>query len=295
MIPSMEFGACDTLDGIDFQFREPRFFYPTTKKDHTELYIGAPIWGHKDMIARLESSGGQTPLQIYAQSMNAIELNSTYYSLPKDDVARSWIEQTPSDFRFFVKAPQDLSFRAYEAPPQHIFKPYLKLLALLGDRCGESFLQFPPHLGPADKRSLFHLLESLPSHEFSFAIELRHPKWFEDQDLLERLCEYLKKRNIGLVQTDTPGRRDVLSFHLTVPRIFVRYKGSLNDSYDQSRLKQWSDFFHNQAYFDQIAFFHHHSDETYCIDTIDFFSQEMSAFGPKEIKHKKEIQSSLFD
>ena len=72
-----------------------------------------------------------------------------------------------------------------------------------------------------------------------FAIELRAPEWFQSDALQNEWQALFAENNITPVLTDTPGRRDVLSFKLTNENLFIRYVGDFSNPLDQKRVDQW--------------------------------------------------------
>ncbi|MFX7756133.1 DUF72 domain-containing protein, partial [Acinetobacter baumannii] len=75
------------------------------------------------------------------------------------------------------------------------------------------------------KEELFTYLKSLPK-DLQFFLEVRHPDWFLKDELANELYSFLKDNNIGIVITDTAGRRECAHMHLTVPKTFIRYVGN---------------------------------------------------------------------
>ncbi|MEM7646493.1 MAG: DUF72 domain-containing protein, partial [Pseudomonadota bacterium] len=204
--------------------------------------------------------------------------------------------QVPESFRFFVKAPKGLTFDPLNEVPTALLDNYFLCLEQMGHFLGGSFLQFSPYISPFKKRYLFDILESLPT-DFPFFIELRHPDWFSDRTRLSRLLDYLTKKKIGFVITDTPGRRDVLHMKFSTPRCVIRFKGNNGHSTDFDRLNDWNHFFERHPHFEEIHFFHHHSDEKFCLDTVkymgDLWRPRVENFIP-EIRFASDRQPSLF-
>jgi uncharacterized protein YecE (DUF72 family) len=291
----MDFGELNNLNGIDFSFKKARFL-SSKVFDSKEWYLGCPVWSNKELLNRLvKTERCQHELQTYSESFNCIELNSSYYSVPTEQQIKRWRSLTPKGFKFFPKAPKDLCFRSYDKPPKHVLNFYFDSLKHFGDQMEESFLQFSPYISPKEKRYLFLLLELLPTEEFNFSIELRHPDWFKNEDQLLRLCEYLYQKDIGLVLTDTPGRRDVLSMIFTTSRAFIRFKGDNASEEDFERINDWAELLNSAYHLEKIYFFHHHSHEENCIKTIDHMSMliTQSKVPIPKIKLKKDSQLSL--
>ncbi len=292
----MDFGDLHDISSVDFTLQEPRFLSQLIAPPKKDWYLGCPIWSHKGLLKRLtKQKSDRHELEVYSRSFNSIELNSSYYNIPTQEQIKKWKSFTPDYFKFFPKAPKDLCFRPYDKLPHHLLDLYFDSLNNFGEKLEESFLQFSPYISPHEKKYVFDLLESLPEN-FKFSIELRHADWFTNKAQLLRLCEYLNKKNIGLVLTDTPGRRDVLPMIFTTNRAFIRFKGHNNCPLDYERLNEWIGILKNSKYLSKVYFFHHHSDEQYCIDTIKYFQKTVfkeSQNSLPEIDLKKNNQLSL--
>ncbi|MEO0336325.1 MAG: DUF72 domain-containing protein, partial [Pseudomonadota bacterium] len=254
--------------------------------------------GVRKLISRIknEEDKGSSDLKVYAQSFNGIELNSSYYSTPSSAQIASWKSEVPEGFRFFPKAPKAVTFRASASLPRVEWDHYLRSLEDFGSHLGDSFLQFSPHMTTDHKIYLFQILKALPSR-YRFHIELRHPSWFVDLTMWDKLCDYLHKKSVGLVITDTPGRRDVLHMCVTSPHLFVRFKGNNAHDSDFKRIDDWIHMTSKVPSLSSLAFFHHHSEESHCADTIAYMRKQLvsvSSNALPEIRWKANPQMGLF-
>jgi uncharacterized protein YecE (DUF72 family) len=114
----------------------------------------------------------------YAQTLNCVEINSTFYRPPLPKTILRWAATVPADFHFSVKAPKAITHEAKldcEPEPLHDF---LASAALLGEKLGPILVQLPPSLA-FDTRvaeSFFTMLRD--AHSGPVACEPRHPSWF---------------------------------------------------------------------------------------------------------------------
>ena len=85
-------------------------------------------------------------LRYYAQRLGTVEINNTFYRMPKREMLAGWAEQVPAGFRFAVKAPQRITHwkRLVDAGEDTAF--FLAQLEALGDRLGALLFQLPPNL-----------------------------------------------------------------------------------------------------------------------------------------------------
>ena len=105
---------------------------------------------------------------------------------------------------------------------------------------GPSFIQTPPNFATKNFDVLASFLDELPEN-FEVFVELRHPGWYENQDLLEKVFVLLEQQQAGFIITDTAGRRDCVHMRLTTPSAFIRFVGNNNHPSDFDRLNVWAD------------------------------------------------------
>jgi len=116
----------------------------------------------------------------YAQRLPTVEINNTFYRMPKKAVLDGWAAATPPEFRFAIKASRRITHDA-RLKPDACAEPVRYLydhLAMLGDKRGPTLFQLPPFL-KKDAARLADFLALLPDgHRAAF--EFRHVSWFDD-------------------------------------------------------------------------------------------------------------------
>jgi len=110
-------------------------------------------------------------LELFAEHLPSVELNTTFYQLPAEEQFRSWAEQTPGEFRFAVK----MTRRITHAGRLELIPTFCERVRLLGERLGPVLVQFPP-TRPRDDGLLRLVLDSLDP-ELEYAFEFRHESW----------------------------------------------------------------------------------------------------------------------
>ncbi len=119
-------------------------------------------------------------LAFYAQRLPSVEINNTFYQMPKAPVLTHWAEATPDEFRFAIKASRRISHDARlkaDAAADSIDYLY-RTLATLGAKRGPVLFQLPPFLRK-DLPRLVEFLQVLPA-DHRAAFEFRHTSWFDD-------------------------------------------------------------------------------------------------------------------
>ena len=127
-------------------------------------------------------------LGYYAGRYPTVEINNTFYRLPKEHVIREWAAQVPAGFTFAIKASMRITHHARLKPESaSAVKFLLDNTAALGDRLGPVLFQLPPNM-QKDTERLKTFLGTLP-RDRRFTMEFRHESWF-DEDVLSALREH---------------------------------------------------------------------------------------------------------
>ncbi len=99
-------------------------------------YIGAPLWALKEWKGRFFTKSAKPAdfLRQYAQFFNAVEGNTTFYSVPSEEMVSRWLESTPDTFRFSFKFPRTISHYHKLQHCDAEVAEFLKRLEPLGER-----------------------------------------------------------------------------------------------------------------------------------------------------------------
>jgi uncharacterized protein YecE (DUF72 family) len=134
-------------------------------------------------------------LDWYSQRLSSVEVNTSFYQLPKVETLQNWRKSTPEEFIFSVKASRYITHMKKLMDPQDPLNNILDRVALLDEKLGPILFQLPPnwHFNP---QRLSAFLKALPEHGYRFAFEFRDTSWFDSQvfDLLSEhnaaFCNY---------------------------------------------------------------------------------------------------------
>jgi uncharacterized protein YecE (DUF72 family) len=147
-----------------------------------KLWVGASGYSYKEWKGNFypETIKPDAMLAFYAQRLPAVEINNTFYQMPKASVLEHWAEATPEDFRFAIKASRRISHDArLKADAAADSVDYLyRTLAALGAKRGPVLFQLPPFL-KKDLPRLTDFLQVLPE-DHRAAFEFRNASWFDD-------------------------------------------------------------------------------------------------------------------
>jgi uncharacterized protein YecE (DUF72 family) len=117
-------------------------------------------------------------LRYYASKLPAVEINNTFYRMPRAEMLAKWAEQVPDGFQFALKASQQITHRKRLKEAADPVEYFFKIAVTLGDRMGPVLIQLPPNL-KLDLPRLTDFLEVLPPAA-RCAFEFRHESWFQD-------------------------------------------------------------------------------------------------------------------
>jgi uncharacterized protein YecE (DUF72 family) len=134
-------------------------------------------------------------LRYYAGRLATVEINNTFYRMPKAELMLGWKEQVPEGFRFALKAPRRITHIQRLREPAASLPHLYEVAGALGDRLGPILFQLPPNL-KLDLERLRAFLDALPPGTMA-AFEFRHPSWHE-----EPVRALLAERGVALCAVD---------------------------------------------------------------------------------------------
>jgi uncharacterized protein YecE (DUF72 family) len=174
-------------------------------------------------------------LGFYARQLDTVEVNATFYRLPKPSTFAQWYEKTPVDFLWAVKGNKFITHtRRLRDPDEPLRRLYSAVEGLKG-KLGPILFQLPPNL------SFDHdLFKEFCEHLAPFhlhVLEIRHGSWIND-DLFHLLTEH----NIAFCISDTAGRYPYYEV-ITANFVYVRLHGSkrlYGSEYTERELAAWA-------------------------------------------------------
>lgn len=171
------------------------------------LRVGTSGFAYKEWLGRFYPSdlAAAGMLGYYGGRFDTVEINNTFYQLPKVATLAGWAEAVPAEFRFVLKASQRITHQQRLKGSEDTLLYLLRTAAEgLGERLGPLLFQLPPNL-KADRERLATFLSHLP-RERRAAFEFRHPSW--DDPAIHRL---LAEHGAALVCADTDDDGETLA------------------------------------------------------------------------------------
>lgn len=298
----MDFGRVDEalLNDLDFKLAaEPVFNKKVLKGQPVkkpQIYVGCAKWGRKEWIGKIYPKGTKEAnfLDEYVHHYNSIELNATHYKIYEPDAIRKWdAKASGHKFKFCPKVPQAISHYSQltNAGPQTT--AFLEGVLAFEEHLGPIFLQVSDKFSPNRKDQLFQYLDSLPK-DLQWFLEVRHPQWFSDEGVWLELLQTLQKLKVGLLITDTSGRRDCAHMHLTVPSAFIRFVGNSLHPTDYTRIDDWVNRIRYwlEHGLKELYFFMHMHDEAYSPELSVYLADKMKEVCGIEILRPKFVNDN---
>ncbi len=210
------------------------------RTDKPVFYLGAKSWLMPEWKGLLypDRTAKEAYISAYGSQYNSIELNTTFYSIPRRELVLRWCEAMPDDFRFCPKFPQIISHEDNLRKQSLPLQDFLEVLQAFGQKLGVAFLQLPPKFSPDRLGEIAFLLETAGPLTSRIAVEFRHPGFFT-APIKREVTELLKHHDSSWVVTDTAGRRDLLHGTLCSRKWLVRFVATGIEEIDRLRVDQW--------------------------------------------------------
>lgn len=211
-------------------------------------------------------------LKYYQKFFNSVELNTSFYHLPKKKTFSNWRKLVPKDFIFAVKGSRYISHILKLSEPREPLENLLENASALKEKLGPIFFQFPPSF-KADPKKLSEFAALLPQNQ-RFAFEFRNNSWFDPE-----IYKILKEHNLALIFSDTP--RYPYAEEITADFIYLRLHGHemlYGSRYSKEQLEEYTQ---------KIKKWQRAKKDVYC-----YFDNDAQGFAPQNAIELKEILAS---
>ncbi|HZW38762.1 MAG TPA: DUF72 domain-containing protein [Ignavibacteriaceae bacterium] len=161
------------------------------------LYVGTSGYSYKEWKGNFYPSdlSEKKMLKYYAEHFNTVEINNTFYRMPKADVLKSWKNDVPVDFKFIIKSPKRIT-HSKNIESNDPINYLINTVQVLDNNLGPILFQFPPYFKKYMDR-LQPFVETIPDN-IKAAFEFRHQSWFDDE-----VYAFLREHNFALCLSDT--------------------------------------------------------------------------------------------
>ena len=233
-----------------------------------KVLVGTCSWTDPTLLASgwypRQAKTAEQRLQYYAATFPVVEVDATYYAMPSEKTARLWVERTPQDFTFNIKAfslftnhptqlralPQDVRMLIPPTGKNNLYYRDIpeEVRAMLWQRFADALLpldsagklgvvvfQFPEWFLPGSDS--VHYIEGARQHlpQYRLAVEFRNGAWVSESRR-EETFGFLRENKLSYVSVDEPQ-----GFRSSVPPIaeatsdiaVVRFHGRNRDTWDK--------------------------------------------------------------
>ena len=202
-----------------------------------DIHIGTSGYSYKHWAGRYypqELKPSQW-LNHYLQDFDTVELNNTFYTLPKEQTFDAWRKNTPANFLFAVKGSRFITHMIKLKDPERGLVNFMPRAERLRRKLGPILWQLPPRWNVNVER-LEEFLRLLPrKHRYTF--ELRTESW-----MIEPVYEVLRRYNAAFCIYELAGYRSPME--ITADWTYVRLHGptpfKYQGSYSDEQLAEWA-------------------------------------------------------
>jgi uncharacterized protein YecE (DUF72 family) len=209
-------------------------------------------------------------LEFYAHRFSTVEVNATFYHLPRPETIEHWINNTPDGFIWSVKASRYITHVKKLRDPQSPLERFYGIAEKFGNKLGPILFQLPPSLR-YNEAVLSEFCNYLRTG-LRYVFEVRHPDWLKEEALVQ-----LKEHGIAFCISDTAGRFPSAEA-ITADFIYIRLHGSqvlYGSEYTEGELVTWAEKIRNWKR-----------------ETFVYFDNDAFAYAPKNAQRLKEILGS---
>src|SRR2546426_2196323 len=185
-------------------------------------------------------------LRYYAERFPTVEINNTFYRMPKEPLLAGWAEEVPASFLFVLKASQRITHikRLREVGEELTY--LFRVAATLGERLGPLLFQLPPNF-KKDAPRLQGFFDAMPARR-RVAVEFRHASWFDDETF-----QILRNNDAALCVADT-GEEPVTPLTATTDWGYLRLR---REEFSDADLHAWAKRIRGQPWGDAFVFMKH--------------------------------------
>lgn len=212
-------------------------------------YVGTSGYSYKEWKGKFypEDLKEKEMLSFYGKQFRTVEINNTFYRMPKPAVLEGWAAEVPADFRFVIKASQRITHMQRLRDAHDSVTYLLKVVGVLKERLGPILFQLPPNM-KKDATRLGDFLRQLPT-DHRFAFEFRHQSWFDDETL-----DLLRQHSIALCIAEAEEGVDVPFVSTAAGWGYLRLR---RPDYGDPELTAWKQRIRETGWKDAFVFFKH--------------------------------------
>ena len=213
-----------------------------------KIRAGTSGWSYKEWKGYFypEKLAAKDMLRFYAGHFGTVEVNNTFYRMPKSEVLQAWAGEVPDDFAFVLKASKRITHDQRLSDVGDSVGYLLRTATALGPKLGPFLVQLPPNFKKDIERLRAFLALLEPPARAAF--EFRHTSWFDDE-----VYAALREKGGAWCVADT-GEEGDPPFVSTADWGYLRLR---RVAYEEKDLKDWADRIRAQSWREAFVFFKH--------------------------------------
>lgn len=224
-----------------------------------KYHLGCTGWSLGEWVGNFFTDDAKQSdfLSQYSSVFNSVEGNTSFYNIPSEQTVQKWKRETPDGFKFCFKFHHSITHERRLEDVEDDVMRFLETFDPISDRLGPFHIQLPPNFSPDEFGRLEKMVSFLPS-TYHYAVEVRHPDFFDHGREEHRLNRLLKSYSMDRVIFDTRKLHAMKSqeqsileaqkkkpqvpvrFDNTASRPFVRFVGSNDPVANEPYLKEWA-------------------------------------------------------
>jgi len=213
-----------------------------------EVRIGTSGYSYAEWKGNFypEKMAAKDMLRFYAERFPTVEINNTFYRMPKEALLAGWAEQVPESFTFVIKASKRITHDKRLKECGELLAYLFGVTSTLGSRLGPLLFQLPPNF-KKDVPRLKSFFEEMPERR-RVAVEFRHASWFDDE-----VYETLRGQRAALCVADT-GEEPAAPLVATTDWGYLRLR---REDFSDKDLRDWARRIREQPWGDAYVFLKH--------------------------------------
>ena len=212
-----------------------------------QIRVGTSGWSYKEWKGVFYPADlpPDDMLRFYVTRLQTVEINNSFYRIPREKVLMDWAAQVPPEFSFVLKASRRITHINRLATDDDSLAYFMRTVNVLGDRLGPTLFQCPPSLR-LDLERLRAFLALVP-RTWRAALEFRHASWFTDE-----VYQLLREHDAALVAAEED--EDATPLVPTASWGYIRLRRTL---YQPAELEAWAARIQSQPWAEAYVFLKH--------------------------------------
>ena len=224
---------------------------PSESGSPATLHVGTSGWSYPGWRGSFYPPGlpSRGWLPFYSETFDTVEINMTFYRLPKPEDLKKWSDLTPPGFTFTLKANRQITHLKKLQDVGHEVSYFYHLARNLGAKLGCILYQFPPAIVRNDQ--LLRDFLAVLSPEFKNVVEFRDPSWHAPE-----VYEILKsKEAIFCIVSSSKVPPDAVRTSNTAYFRFHGLTGGYRHDYSEAELREWAGVVRDTGAGETFAYF----------------------------------------